>query len=159
MNKIYYRAGRLSGSIPEAIAFLKPPTPVWSWYEPMPGSLLKINKRADDLHPLLRPGAPEFFEGVSVDEARLFWPDGSLHLLRIDQEETRYYWWSINEIQDGQSTEYTEQKAYQVLLRDRKEYSRFSLELPTGYPQDALEVIEYWFNTSLIAWTVTDSVE
>lgn len=89
MTTLYYQTGLKTGSISEVIALLNPPVPHWSWYDPRPGTLLKINAPPATLHPLLRPGNPEFPTGVEIDEARLFWPTGSLHLLNMGQQETR----------------------------------------------------------------------
>lgn len=154
MTIIYYQTGTETGSIADVIATLKPSAPHWSWYDPRPGTLLKSNIPLSTLHPLLRPGNLHSTADIEIDEARLFWPTGSLHLLNTDSQETRYFWWSEQQSDGFEPLEVDQRQSCTILLKDEKAFSRFGLIIPENFWRERIEVIEYWQNSSLVAWTI-----
>lgn len=157
MSTLYYRTGKESSPIPQVIEKLQPPTPNWSWYDPRPGTLLKANLKPQDLHPLLRPGHPVFPRDIEVDEVRLFWADGALHLLDTGSGKTRLFWWRWSEEEvDGweKHPDISPQMPYPVLLKDNKAFKRFGLSVPEIYQNRRLQIVEYWQKSALFAWTI-----
>lgn len=101
MNSICTLAhGTYPGDICACVASLGLPVPEHSWYEPRPGGGLDESGdiipalRPEKLHPLLRSGPLDPPEGVCIDEARLFWSWGSLHLVDDGVDATRWSFWA-----------------------------------------------------------------
>ncbi len=92
--------GRHPGDIRDCIAALDLPQPHHSWYEPRPGSGLDKPGETTErpapakLHPLLHPGPLNPPAGIAIDEARLFWPWGSLYLIDEGDGGTRWSFWA-----------------------------------------------------------------
>lgn len=93
--------GRHPGDIRDCIAALDLPQPHHSWYEPRPGSGLDKPGETTErpapakLHPLLHPGPLNPPAGIAIDEARLFWPWGSLYLIDEGDGGTRWSFWAF----------------------------------------------------------------
>lgn len=175
--------GKHAGDIPACIAALGAPTPGWSWYEPRPGFALnddgseREGRRATDLHPTLRPGSLP--EGIPMDEARLFWAWGSLHLLdhandHGDGEPTRWALWLCDDPNnqplrnalkatnnDGTPLQASRDSQH-IMLRNGLELSRFGFIWPDVWgsvsaanTQRRLCVDTVSSADGLVGWTIT----
>jgi len=172
-TELYRYNGSRSGDISACIGQLSLPAPDWSWYEPRPGYALDDNgaedpqRNASALHPMLRRG--QLSDQVPMDEARLFWRWGALHLLADDSgSNTRWSLWRAG----GQPDIALEQRGApepasahrdSILLRNGQELKRFGLKWPDQWgPASAsaseanlIDVISYTGSNGLIGWTIT----
>lgn len=175
--------GEHDGDIAACIAKLDVPAPDWSWYEPRPGFALNDNgtviedRAADRLHPTLRPGALP--DGIPMDEARLFWAWGSLHLLdhAVDHpsgDPTRWALWlrddaanqplrsALKADNDSGIPIDVNRDSQHIMLRNGQELKRFGLDWPHAWgsvsaanTRRRLLVDTVSGADGLVGWTIT----
>lgn len=130
--------------------------PDWHWLEPaprMPGAGLNtFEPGAAEREPVFARGSPPAHR--PLDEARLFWPDASLHVVRTGGG-CRWAGWKETAARgsDGAVRKVSRRPARPVLLRQ---------DLPRRFsgirelPGPAFQLVEYHENHRLIAWCLSE---
>ncbi len=166
--------GRTKESIDTIIAALVTLNPLWIWLEPRPGCGLDANGKPiaqiapTALHPLLMPAAAitTFDKRLVWDEARLFWPEASLHLL-AEHTETRWFYWAeesglSDETRCGISKLGALNEPTTALACDsvttaltRRDFERFGLKRLEAQLPQSLRLKIYRADANIVAWTIT----
>lgn len=172
-EKLWIAQGLVSRAPARIIEEASKLAPRWRWIEPRPGCGLDDKGKpveglaARDLHPLLAPGGAELpgRPGLQIEEARLFWPGASLHLLAGGAGATRCAFWSI-----GEAPRQEQQALIDTLglacaaVRDveaadiepvltRRDLERFGIKHSETLP-GKLSVQAYRADGAVIAWTL-----
>jgi len=127
----------------------------WSWYEPVPESLLDTEETAQTLHPILRKNFPDIKDGVQFSELMLFSDRAGLILVRDGEETYRYSLWheiiAENPPADSVPVTIHEDK---TILRDAKNlHNLFRITTATS-DEDKLNLKQYRHRNKTVAWTI-----
>ena len=122
--------------------------PLFAWAEPDPAAVTAHNKSGlrEDFQPLVRD-VPSWPSDVPLVEARLFWADAGLHVVK-DGMGCR--WARIMETGEDGAKEVMRRSFPVYTLRDRR---RFGLR-EAGSGVDKLAAVEYWIEGRLIGWRI-----
>ena len=157
--------GEWVGTVAGCLQALALPEPEWSWYEPRPGSGLGPKavaldgRQAIDLHPTLRRGRADVPPGVAIDEARLFWRWGSLHVVDAGDGPVRWALWASAPPSDVARAfalvpvPDARVRRGSVLLR--QDLDRFGLRADRERPAE-LSVQTVWCQDVVVGWTIQD---
>jgi hypothetical protein len=164
MSKYLYRCnGEFQGTIQNFIRDKLPDiyqsAPKWSWCEPLPGAAINDSGCIDTItqallyQPLLKKGnISSDLEKITLGEARLFWPDASIHLISISENCIRWaFWQAHDDINSAQAANKEVEAGYQTTFIPRKDMKRFNLP-----PVEELEykVKMYQTQGKVTAWTI-----
>jgi len=129
-----------------------------SWWEPSPEALA-LEPKATKPGSLLGAGLPAFTPGLRVDECRLFFPDGGLHLLRRGDE---IHWFAFtlgdksgNDPKDGwRKVQRVTERRMPVLLKGRDVLKNYGLPANLFGDIDNLQLRTYATVGKPFAWTL-----
>jgi len=155
MTRIYIHKDKFLGDVHEYLKQLAASgreAPGLTWVEPRPG-LWSPADMGSDPAPSLVPGWPA--TDRPMDEARLFWPSGFLHVVaRISNGEVSCRFVEIHENEPAQERALQREvfrEAEAILLRT--DWDRFGLSRPPIHVEK-VTVVSYRDNGTLLGWRI-----
>ena len=161
-STIYFVADRLEGGDwSEAVgnlAFL-PQTPIYSWYEPNPQSLIEAGHEEPII--CFCEGRPKIPNGVTWSRLMLFYSNGALTLIPAGNA-WRYFYWQTDPFDEGTPLDNLQKiKPRTALLKTQNNLkSQYGIQATAPFPKDTDDtrtdptIVEYRRHGTCIAWTL-----